>query len=209
MSTFVPAPQVSWSLDGTTSARHGAVRVNLHGQCNWTQGHTNTTHALLLSGSCFASVAHCSSLLVGTGSVSVCARLRTTTSGSLLLSKLGSVNGAAGPSALSSSSIGFGLEIGDGFGVGVNLADMSGLSVHEEIGRVSLADGKWHHMCAVLDRSPPSHLAVYIDGHLSESLSLKRSRLRRLGSLDNTAPLLIGRRSWEEAGTQLNGAVCE
>ena len=206
----IPVPQVAWSLDGTTAATHGGVRARLHGECSWSSGPSNSTRALSLSGTCFASMGHRPSLLVGTGSMTVCAQLRCATPGALLLSKLAYAEGTNGPLGRSSSRIGYALEIGDERGLGVNLADASGLSVHEELGRVSIADGRWHHVCMVLDRSPPSHIAVYIDGRLSERLMLDRSRrLRLLGSLDSTCPLLIGRRSWDELGTRLNGSVRE
>ena len=62
---------------------------------------------------------------------------------------------------------GFGIEVGEDRGVGINLADRLGVSAHEEVGRARLADGVWRHVCAVLQRLPkPSQLAVYVDGTL-------------------------------------------
>ena len=117
----IPLPQVSWSLDGTAAARHGRIPLTLRGLCNWTDDRppaarhsTHTPRALQLDGTCFASVQHIPSLLVGSGSLTVCARLRSSTPGALILSKLGEVGSAGGPSRV----VGYGLEIGDERGVG-------------------------------------------------------------------------------------------
>ena len=200
----IPPPQLAWSLDGTTRAAHGGVAVRLHGTCNWTSGHAAGTQALLLEHGCFASVEHRPSMLVGVGSLSVCVRLRSAAPGALLLSKLGAVEttGCAGLCTGQPGLAGYGLELGDERGLGVNLADIAGVSAHEELGRSVLADGQWHHTCLVLDRGASSHLAVYVDGRPSERLALRGSRLARLGSLDSSAALLLGRRSWDEPGTR-------
>ena len=143
-------------------------------------------------------------MLVGVGSLSVCVRLRSAAPGALLLSKLGAVEttGCAGLCTGQPGLAGYGLELGDERGLGVNLADIAGVSAHEELGRSVLADGQWHHTCLVLDRGASSHLAVYVDGRPSERLALRGSRLARLGSLDSSAALLLGRRSWDEPGTR-------
>lgn len=120
--------------------------------------------------------------------------------GGMLLSK---VDSGLGP------PVGFGLELGETAGLGINLADLGGVSVHQELGRSSLTDGGWRHACMVLQRKPRAQLAVYIDGVHSERLSLQGSRMQRLRSLDNGRPLFIGRRSLEEPGLSPDGAFGE
>jgi hypothetical protein len=56
-----------------------------------------------------------------------------------------------------------------------------------------LSDGQWHHACVVLQRRSPASLALFVDGAHDERLALEESRLRRLGSMRNSAPLRFGR----------------
>jgi len=133
----------------------------------------------------------------------VCARFRASRAGGMLLSKLGR------PSAGGVLPAGFGLELGEARGLGVNLADLSGVSVHLELGRTPLADGEWHHACVVLQRRAPAGITLFTDGRHDERVPLDGSRLQRLGRLDSDAPLYVGRRSGGEAGAALDGAVRE
>ena len=115
--SLVPPPQQAWSLDGTAAATHGGIRASLHGSCNWTQGHIDGTRALQLQGDCFASVAHGPSLLVGTGSLTLCARMRSRAPGSVLASKLAHFE-SPGAARI---TVGYGIEVGDERGLGINL----------------------------------------------------------------------------------------
>ena len=182
----LPQPTAAWPLDGTSAAAYGGAAATLHGACAqpWTEGPTNGSKALRVARSCYASVDNAPSLALGAGSLSACVRLRTSTLGATLLAKLRV--GAAG----------FAVEVAEGGrGLGVALADTLGTSVYEEVGRVALADGRWHHACVVLQRWGAAQLSVYIDGRPSDSLRLDGSRLARLGSVDSEAPLLLGRRT--------------
>jgi hypothetical protein len=105
---------------------------------------------------------------------------------------------------------GFGIAIAEsGRGLGISLADSTGVSVHEELGRALLADGEWHHACVVLQRGSHPQLTVFVDGRSSERLSLRGSRLRRLGSVDSESALLVGRRDDNDAASSLHGAMRE
>ncbi len=200
---LVPPPSAAWRLDGDVGSLGGGAALRLHGSCNWTAPDGGLGPSLRLTRGCYASTPSSPSLQVGTGSLSVCARFRSTVPGASLLNKLGR-DGSAGVLH------GWGVELGEGRGLGLNFADRSGTSVHEEVGRAPLADGAWHHACVVLRRSPPSpELGVYIDGRASESVSLRGSRLARLGSLSCDAPLLVGRRAADDRGSSPRGAVRE
>ena len=186
----VPTPQAAWPLDGSVHSSLGDIALSGY-NCSWTDGHAIGTRALSLSG-CFGIAAHSASLAFGAGSLTACTRFRSATRGAALISKLSRVGHA---------TRGFSIELGEDRGLGVSLADATGVSAHEELGRTNLADGQWHHACVVLSRPPRPQLAVYVDGKLSESLSLRASRLRHLGSLDNEAPLLLGRKAIHDGGS--------
>jgi hypothetical protein len=190
MRTGLPTPQAAWPLDGSVQSSLGDIALRGY-NCSWTDGHAIGTRALSLSG-CFGIAAHSASLAFGSGSLTACARFRSATRGTALISKLSRVGRA---------TRGFSIELGEDRGLGVSLADATGVSAHEELGRTNLADGQWHHACVVLSRPPRPQLAVYVDGKLSESLSLRASRLRHLGSLDNEAPLLFGRKAIHDGGS--------
>ena len=190
MDDGVPTPQAAWPLDGSVQSSLGDIALRGY-NCSWTDGHAIGTRALSLSG-CFGIAAHSASLAFGSGSLTACARFRSATRGTALISKLSRVGRA---------TRGFSIELGEDRGLGVSLADATGVSAHEELGRTNLADGQWHHACVVLSRPPRPQLAVYVDGKLSESLSLRASRLRHLGSLDNEAPLLLGRKAIHDGGS--------
>ena len=182
--TFCPQPSVAWQLDGSAASHiEGAAPLWVDSRCNWTSGHLPALSALRLDGRCYASAAHTPSLLFGAGSLSVCARFRTGTPGVPLVAKLGALHG-------------FSIAVSEGGkGLGVSLADrVAGISAHEDVGRTNVANGEWHHACAVLQRAPRPQLIVYVDGRRSETMNLVGSRLQRLGSLDSDAPLLLGRR---------------
>jgi len=190
MRTGLPTPQAAWPLDGSVQSSLGDIALRGY-NCSWTDGHAIGTRALSLRG-CFGIAAHSASLAFGSGSLTACARFRSATRGTALISKLSRVGRA---------TRGFSIELGEDRGLGVSLADATGVSAHEELGRTNLADGQWHHACVVLSRPPRPQLAVYVDGKLSESLSLRASRLRHLGSLDNEAPLLFGRKAIHDGGS--------
>ena len=190
----VPTPQAAWPLDGSVHSSLGDIALSGY-NCSWTDGHAIGTRALSLSG-CFGIAAHSASLAFGAGSLTACTRFRSATRGAALISKLSRVGHA---------TRGFSIELGEDRGLGVSLADATGVSAHEELGRTNLADGQWHHACVVLSRPPRPQLAVYVDGKLSESLSLRASRLRHLGSLDNEAPLLLGRKAIHGASEHEGG----
>ena len=190
----VPTPQAAWPLDGSVHSSLGDIALSGY-NCSWTDGHAIGTRALSLSG-CFGIAAHSASLAFGAGSLTACTRFRSATRGAALISKLSRVGHA---------TRGFSIELGEDRGLGVSLADATGVSAHEELGRTNLADGQWHHACVVLSRPPSPQLAVYVDGKLSESLSLRASRLRHLGSLDNEAPLLLGRKAIHGASEHEGG----
>lgn len=183
-------PAVAWALDGTADTAYGGAHLSLRGKCvsPWTDGPAagNASYrALRVMPSCSAEAIHSPSLAVGRGSFSACARFRTSTPGAPLLAKLKSSGGA-----------GFAVEVAEGgHGIGISLADSLGTSVHEELGRLALADGQWHHTCVVLQRWGAAQLAVYLDGRESERLRLDGSRLASLGSVDSDASLLLGRRT--------------
>ena len=219
---FLPTPQAAWSLDGSVQSSIGGSAATLHGECNWTQGHTAARRALSLSRSCYGAAEHTASLVFGSSSFSACARFRSVARGAPLFSKFGRSGATAR---------GFSIELGEERGLGIGVADGTGVSVHEELGRSDMADGAWHHACVVLQRTPRPLLSVYADGALSESMSLqvlpssnpcapkcaeralcpaerarisfacahrRASRLRHLGALDCDAPLLMGRHAVAE-----------
>ena len=190
MRDGLPTPAGAWPLDGSVQSSLGDIALRGY-NCSWTDGHAIGTRALSLSG-CFGIAAHSASLAFGAGSLTACTRFRSATRGAALISKLSRVGHA---------TRGFSIELGEDRGLGVSLADATGVSAHEELGRTNLADGQWHHACVVLSRPPRPQLAVYVDGKLSESLSLRASRLRHLGSLDNEAPLLFGRKAIHDGGS--------
>ena len=196
LMTFLPRPSAAWVLDGSRESASGGPVVALQPRCsaNWTDYGDGHEKALRTDAGCYGLIAHVSSLSAGAGSMSACLRFRSTIRGAPLLFKIEHKGRGFG-------SRGFGLEVGEEHGLGVSLADQLGVCVHQELGRHSLADGKWHHACAILQRKPRALLAVYVDGRLSESLGLDSSRLWRLGSVDSSAPLLLGRRSLDEPST--------
>lgn len=159
----VPAPQAAWALDGSARSALGGTTLTLQRTCNWTEGHKDGTRALVIDRTCFATALHSSSLAFGASSISICARLRSFNRGTRLISKM-SNDGYI--------SRGLSVELGDYRGLGIGFADAAGVSTHEELGRSDLADGKWHHTCAILQRKPRQVLSVYVDGRLSESLNL-------------------------------------
>ena len=186
---MLPSPSAAWLLDGSPApaAAGGGTWLALSGACNWTRAtEVPSGRALGLLRGCSASAAHSPGLGgVGSGSLSVCVRVRSRMRGEPLVSK-GLARGA--------SAAGFGIEIGEERGLGISLLDRIGVSVHEELGRTSLNDGAWHHVCAILQRAPHPHpkLSVYADGQLSESLPLGTSRLSQLGSVASEAPVVLG-----------------
>ena len=189
-----PLPTAAWPLDGTPATAYGGAQLALPVACaaTWTDGplgsvNGSSTRALRVTPSCYASAAHSPSLAVGTGSFSACVRFKTSSPGSSLLAKL---------DVKTSGGAGFVVEVAEGgHGLGISLADALGTSVHEELGRLALADGRWHHACVVLQRWGAAQLAVYLDGRESERLHLEGSRLAHLASVDSEAPLLLGRRA--------------
>ena len=199
----LPTPAAAWRFDegrgAIASSVDGGGNARLAGDdCRWTNfSRTNRSWtAAELPGACWARVSHRASLNAGMGSLSACARFRTTMRGGTLLSKLG----ASADGQLS----GWCVELGEEGGLGVSLADGSGVSANREIGRTLLADDRWHHACVVFQRRAPSQLVLYVDGALSERAFLESTPLARLGSLDSVAPLLIGRRG---DGSPLRGAI--
>jgi hypothetical protein len=193
----VPPPSAAWLLDGSQSSAINGAPVQLQGQCNWTRGFSsNHSLSLRLGGGCTAHAAHGPAMSgLGTGSLTTCMRFRATARGVALVSKgLLRERGGSAPSLQ-----GFRIEVGEERGLGIALADRLGVSVHEEIGRASLSDGSWHHVCAVLQRPPHGSLLLYVDGRLSESLRLHGSHLQWLGSVASEAPLTLG----AQAGGQL------
>ena len=199
----LPTPAAAWRFDegrgAIASSVDGGGNARLAGDdCRWTNfSRTNRSWtAAELPGACWARVSHRASLNAGMGSLSACARFRTTMRGGTLLSKLG----ASADGQLS----GWCVELGEEGGLGVSLADGSGVSANRELGRTLLADDRWHHACVVFQRRAPSQLVLYVDGALAERVFLESTPLARLGSLDSVAPLLIGRRG---DGSPLRGAI--
>ena len=181
--SFLPTPQAAWQLDGHTRSTTGGNPVMLRGRCDWTTGPANHSKALRTGPECEARAAPSASLHMGSGPVSMCARFRSRTPGARLLSKFHT--GAAG------SLIGFALELGETHGVGVSLADISGISTHLEVGRTVLADGSWHHVCVVLQRRVPATVTLFVDGRHDERVLLE-GPVGNLRSIGSSGPLVLG-----------------
>ena len=73
--------------------------------------------------------------------------------------------------------------------LGFQLADGSGWTNY--ISNTSVADGQWHQVTLTVDRDNSSGGKWYVDGKLVDSFN----PTGRTGSLDNSAPLTLGRRS--------------
>ena len=76
-------------------------------------------------------------------------------------------------------------------GVGVSLADISGISTHVEVGRSVLADGSWHHVCVVLHRRVPPSVTLFADGAHDERVLLD-GPVGNLRSIGSSGPLVMG-----------------
>lgn len=195
----IPSPVASWRLL-SSSSWHGGSPLELGGTgCNF------TSDGLVLASTCMASAAHSPALRFGTtASFTICGHFQSRIAGATLLAKFGPTAPTTPPAARASSISfststfrGFAISLADtGHGLGIDLQDGLGVSTHEELGRATLADGAWHHICVVFQRAAYlPQLVVYVDGTVSETLALRGSRLRHLASVDNAAPLLLGRRS--------------
>lgn len=55
---------------------------------------------------------------------------------------------------------------------------------------INIADNRWHHVAGVVQRLPPAHLAIYVDGVKQPEKSKQNAPM---ANLDSTAPLWLGR----------------
>ena len=164
----VPIPAAAWDLDGHDRSATGGNRLMVR-RCSWSDGPRNSSRALVLGAGCHVHAPSCPSLSVGSGPLSICARFRSRVPGARLLSKFS--NSAV-------SAVGFGIDLGETHGLGIDLADWLGVSAHVELGRSVLTDGQWHHACAILHRRVPASIVLFVDGVHDERLMLDAAGLR-------------------------------
>lgn len=74
----------------------------------------------------------------------------------------------------------------------LQLADGVGNEFTNYISNISIADGNWHHVAVTVDRNQPDGGRWYLDG---VEVVGERFNPTRKGSLSNSKPLVIGRRS--------------
>lgn len=73
------------------------------------------------------------------------------------------------------------------------LADGVGNQFTNYVGNIPIADGNWHHVAVTVDRDQPDGGRWYLDG--VEVVGQRFNPTARSGSLSNSKPLVIGRRS--------------
>lgn len=69
---------------------------------------------------------------------------------------------------------------------------------------ITLNDGKWHFVSVTVDRDNPQGICFYVDGALKGTFN----PTNRMGSLDNTADLLVGGHALD-SGNNFNGSLDE
>ncbi|WP_222427419.1 LamG domain-containing protein, partial [Hyella patelloides] len=90
-----------------------------------------------------------------------------------------------------------------GGNLGFQLADGSGFTNY--ISDVSIADGDWHHVTVTVDRDNINGGEWYVDGELVDTFN----PTGRQGSLSNSKPLRLGRRSDSSSPGYFNGSLDE
>jgi len=74
----------------------------------------------------------------------------------------------------------------------LQLADGNGQGWTNYISSIFIADGQWHHVAITVNRQKPDGIRYYLDGN---EASQPADPTGRRGSLSNSKPLVIGRRS--------------
>jgi Ca2+-binding RTX toxin-like protein len=87
--------------------------------------------------------------------------------------------------------------------LGLQLADGSGSTNY--ISNVSITDGKWHQVSVTIDRDNPNGGQWYVDGDQVETFN----PTGRQGSLSNSKPLTIGKRSDSSVPGYFKGSLDE
>lgn len=120
----------------------------------------------------------------GTGDLSISAWVKTTsTSGiEVILDKRVETTGPIQGYALSNYNGNLLLQLADGVGN----------QFTNYVTNISIADGNWHHVAVTVDRNQPDGGRWYLDG---VEVVGERFNPTRRGSLSNSKPLVIGRRS--------------
>ncbi|WP_375513714.1 LamG domain-containing protein [uncultured Nostoc sp.] len=120
----------------------------------------------------------------GTGDLSISAWVKTTSSSGIevILDKRVETTGPIQGYSLSNYNGSLLLQLADGVGN----------EFTNYITNISIADGNWHHVAVTVDRDQPDGGRWYIDG---VEVVGERFNPTRRGSLSNSKPLVIGRRS--------------
>ncbi|MBD2247725.1 LamG domain-containing protein [Nostoc sp. FACHB-888] len=120
----------------------------------------------------------------GTGDLSISAWVKTTSTSGLevILDKRVETTGPVQGYSLSNSNGNLLLQLADGVGN----------QFTNYVSNISIADGNWHHVAVTVDRDQPDGGRWYLDG---VEIVGERFNPTRRGSLSNSKPLVIGRRS--------------
>lgn len=133
----------------------------------------------------FLEIPNNENLNFGTGDLSISAWVKTTSNGGIevILDKRVETTGPIQ-----------GYSLATYFGNLVfQLADGVGNQFTNYVGNIPIADGNWHHVAVTVDRDQPDGGRWYLDG--VEVVGQRFNPTARSGSLSNSKPLVIGRRS--------------
>lgn len=121
----------------------------------------------------------------GTGDLSISAWVKTTSSSGIevILDKRVETTGPIQGYSLSNYNGNLLLQLADGVGN----------EFTNYVSNISIADGNWHHVAVTVDRDQPDGGHWYLDG--VEVVGERFNPTKRSGSLSNSKPLVIGRRS--------------
>ncbi|AUB43974.1 hypothetical protein COO91_10188 (plasmid) [Nostoc flagelliforme CCNUN1] len=174
---FVPVPSANGSVaPGETKTPAYVPITNITRVLNYIVSFNGTSD--------FLEIPNNENLNFGTGDLSISAWVKTTSTSGLevILDKRVETTGPVQGYSLSNSNGNLLLQLADGVGN----------QFTNYVSNISIADGNWHYVAVTVDRDQPDGGRWYLDG---VEVVGERFNPTTRGSLSNSKPLVIGRRS--------------